>query len=190
MTTVAPTISLNKAVQPFYFNTSDHLLRVTAFKAGTLKEFQSALRACPDESIFQHTFRTLQEHHFIEEGFVNDFANWVLTACDAPDLAKQLASVDIRDFTSLPDLRERFIQIVDGYLKSASPPASCHAEKTFYFCASDIIVMPTKFVAGTLPDFLKGLREVSIHSIHHHFIESRLRLKLISNDFFAVASGN
>jgi elongation factor P hydroxylase len=57
------------------------------------------------------------------------------------------------------------------------------AEETFYFCAADIVVMPTKFVAETLQDFAKGLREVSVHSIHHHFIEARLRIKLMSNDF-------
>ncbi|MGB0047882.1 MAG: DUF5752 family protein, partial [Terriglobales bacterium] len=34
-----------------------------------------------------------------------------------------------------------------------------------------------------LADFAQGLREVSVHSIHHHFIEARLRLKLMSNDF-------
>jgi len=44
-------------------------------------------------------------------------------------------------------------------------------------------VMPTKFVAETLRDFAQGLREVSVHSIHHHFIEARLRIKLMSNDF-------
>jgi elongation factor P hydroxylase len=43
--------------------------------------------------------------------------------------------------------------------------------------------MPTNFVAGTVQDFAKGLREVSVHSIHHHFIEARLRIKLMSNDF-------
>jgi len=43
--------------------------------------------------------------------------------------------------------------------------------------------MPTRFVAETLQDFVKGLREVSVHSIHHHFIEARLRIKLMSNDF-------
>jgi hypothetical protein len=31
--------------------------------------------------------------------------------------------------------------------------------------------------------FVKGLKHVSIHSIHHHFIEARLRLHLMSNDF-------
>ncbi len=57
------------------------------------------------------------------------------------------------------------------------------AEETFYFCASEIEVMPTNFVAETMQDFTRGLREVSVHSIHHHFIEARLRLKLMSNDF-------
>jgi hypothetical protein len=57
------------------------------------------------------------------------------------------------------------------------------AEETFYFCAADIVVLPTNFVAGTTQDFAQGLREVSVHSIHHHFIEARLRIKLMSNDF-------
>ncbi len=35
----------------------------------------------------------------------------------------------------------------------------------------------------SLPGFLDGLQQVSIHSIHHHFIEARLRLRRMSNDF-------
>ena len=58
--------------RPFYFNTSAHLLRITRQKAETLNELLRALRSCPEDSIFQHTFRTLQEHHFIREGFSND----------------------------------------------------------------------------------------------------------------------
>jgi elongation factor P hydroxylase len=38
-------------------------------------------------------------------------------------------------------------------------------------------------VARTLREFAEGLRGVSVHSVHHHFIEARLRLKLMSNDF-------
>src|SRR6266478_2812650 len=64
--------------KPFYFNTSAHLLRITKYKAGTLAELLDALRECPEDSIFQHTFRTLEEHHFIREGFSNDFAHWAL----------------------------------------------------------------------------------------------------------------
>jgi len=38
-------------------------------------------------------------------------------------------------------------------------------------------------VARTLTEFVDGLQRVTLHSIHHHFIEARLRLKLTSNDF-------
>jgi hypothetical protein len=38
-------------------------------------------------------------------------------------------------------------------------------------------------VADSLSGFLDGLNQVSVHSIHHHFIEARLRLHRMSNDF-------
>jgi len=183
MTTTAQSTLLRTPVKPFYFNTSAHLLRITTQKANTLAEFLAALRACSDDSIFQHTFRTLQEHHFIREGFSNDFAHWVLTACNEPGLAEQLAGVDVREFTSLGELRVRFIQIVEKHLQLNPSDGARMAEETFYFCASEIEVVPTNFVAETMQDFAKGLREVSVHSIHHHFIEARLRLHLMSNDF-------
>jgi hypothetical protein len=169
--------------KPFYFNTSAHLLRITSYKANTLGELLDALRQCPEDSIFQHTFRTLQEHHFIREGFSNDFAHWALAACNEPSLGEALASVDVREFTSVAALRARFIQILEQCLKSDPEAGSRAAEETFYFCASDIVVMPTSLVGRTMHEFAEGLRRVSVHSIHHHFIEARLRIKLMSNDF-------
>ena len=183
MTTTAQPNLVGTPVKPFYFNTSAHLLRITTQKANTLAELLDALRLCADDSIFQHTFRTLQEHHFIRQGFSNDFAQWALAACNQPGLAEQLASVDVREFTSLGELRERLISIVVQHLKNNPSDGTRMADETFYFCASDIVVMPTNFVAETMQQFAKGLREVSVHSIHHHFIEARLRLKLMSNDF-------
>jgi hypothetical protein len=172
-----------KAGKVFYFNTSEHLLRIGRQKAGTLSELLQALRKCPEDSIFQHTFRTLQEHHFIRHGFSNDFAHWSLSACHEPVLAEHLASVDVREFTAIAGLRERMVEIVDEFLQEHSKSASRPANEPFYFCASDIVVLPTPFVADSLPSFLDGLKQVSVHSIHHHFIEARLRLHLMSNDF-------
>jgi hypothetical protein len=181
-TTIAPNLQ-RTPVKPFYFNTSAHLLRITRQKAGTLDEFLEALRECPEGSIFQHAFRTLQEHHFIREGFSNDFAHWALSACNEPSLAEGLASVDVREFTSVAELRERFVQIVQSFLQRTPAAGPRPAKETFYFCASDTAVIPTKFVARTLREFAEGLRGVSVHSVQHHFIEARLRLKLMSNDF-------
>lgn len=170
-------------VKPFYFNTSAHLLRITKYTASTLAELLDALRECPEDSIFQHAFRTLEEHHFLRAGFSNDFAHWALAACNEPSLAEALASVDVREFTSVDELRTRFIQILENYLRDNPESRTRIADETFYFCASDMVVMPTSFQAHTLHEFAEGVRRVSVHSIHHHFIEARLRIKLMSNDF-------
>jgi hypothetical protein len=187
MTAVHNSLVLNppvrKPIKPFYFNTSEHLLRIGRQKASTLAELLQALRTCPDDSIFQHTFRTLQEHHFIRQGFSNDFAHWSLSACNEPILAEQLASVDVREFTAIDGLRRRLVEIVNEFLQK-NPRSAGHAgHEPFYFCASDIVVLPTAFVANSLSEFLVGINQVSVHSIHHHFIEARLRLHRMSNDF-------
>lgn len=169
--------------KPFYFNTSESLLRIGRQKAGTLCELLQALRECPDDSIFQHTFRTLQEHHFIRQGFSNDFAHWSLFACHEPILAEQLASVDVREYTAIEGLRGRMIEIVNDFLHGHPSAGNRPAHEPFYFCASDIVVLPTPFVPESVRGFLDGLRAVSVHSVHHHFIEARLRLKRMSNDF-------
>jgi Family of unknown function (DUF5752) len=183
MMATATTTLQRTLAKPFYFNTSADLLRITKYKANNLVEFLDALRECPQDSIFQHTFRTLQEHHFLREGFSNDFAHWALAACNEPGLAEGLASVDVREFTSVAALRERFVQIVGKFLQDDPKSGERVADETFYFCASDIVVIPTSFQAHTMHEFAEGLRQVSVHSIHHHFIEARLRIKLMSNDF-------
>jgi hypothetical protein len=181
--TMAGETELRTPSKPFYFNTSEHLLRIGREKATTLSELLEALRCCPPESVFQHTFRTLQEHHFIRQGFSNDFAHWALSACNQPALAERLASVDVRQFTSIEDLRADLVRILEEYVMQNPSSADRAAHESFYFCAADIVVLPTLFVPETLPGFVDGLKQVSVHSIHHHFIEARLRLKLMSNDF-------
>ncbi|HWJ47955.1 MAG TPA: DUF5752 family protein [Candidatus Udaeobacter sp.] len=174
---------LRKPQKPFYFNTSEHLLRIGRQRASNLSELLQALQTVPDDSIFQHTFRTLQEHHFIRQGFSNDFAHWTLFACNEPALAEQFASVDVREFTAIEGLRRRMVEILDEFLQSHNMSGSRVAHEPFYFCASDIVVLPTAFCADTLKGFLDGINQVSVHSIHHHFIEARLRLRRMSNDF-------
>jgi len=178
-----PDKPLRQPGKPFYFNTSEHLLRIGKQRAHNLSELLQDLETCPDDSIFQHTFRTLQEHHFIRQGFSNDFAHWCLSYCNEPVLAEHLADIDVREFTTIKGLRERIVGIVDEFLQNHPQSASKPGREPFYFCASDIVVLPTPFTVNSLPGFLDGLEHVSVHSIHHHFIEARLRLRRMSNDF-------
>jgi hypothetical protein len=176
-------IPVQRAESPFRFVSSAHLLRIGRERARTLGEFQKALRDTADASIFYHTFRTLQEHHFIRQGFSNDFAHWAYTECNEAELAERLASLDVRRFTSIADLRTRIVATVDDHVASYPLSRDRLAMSPFYFCSSDTVTSPTLFEAYSLSELLEGLRHVSIHSIYYHFIEARLRLHLASNDF-------
>jgi hypothetical protein len=171
------------ARSPFYFNSASHLLRIGREKATTLMELLEAIRTCPESSIFQHTFQTLAEHHFIGSGFSNDFSHWAFASCNEVELAERLAAIDVREFTSIATLRERLIHVIESYLQKNPRAATRTAMEPFYLMASDLVVVPTPYVARNLEEFADGLRKVSIHAIYYHFIDARLRLKLNSNDF-------
>ena len=171
------------ARSPFYFNSASHLLRVGREKATTLQELLEAIRTCPEPFIFQHTFQTLAEHHFIREGFSNDFSHWAFASCNEVELAEQLAAIDVREFISIATLRERLIHIIETYLQKNPRAATRVAMEPFYLMASDLVVVPTPYVARNLEEFAEGMRKVSIHAIYYHFIDARLRLKLNTNDF-------
>ena len=178
-----PTTRSRWARSPFYFNSASHLLRIGREKASNLQELLESLRTCPESSIFQHTFQTLEEHHFIKEGFSNDFSHWAFAACNEVELAERLASIDVREFTSIATLRERIVHIIEEYLQKNPRAASRPAMEPFYLMASDLVVVPTPYVARNLEEFADGLRKVSIHAIYYHFIDARLRIKLNNNDF-------
>ena len=178
-----PTTRPRWARSPFYFNSASHLLRIGRQKATTLMELLEAIRECPESSIFQHTFQTLAEHHYISSGFSNDFSHWAFASCNEVELAERLASIDVREFTSIVALRERLIHIIDSYLQKNPRAATRVAMEPFYLMASDLVVVPTPYVARNLEEFADGLRKVSIHSIYYHYIDARLRLKLNTSDF-------
>lgn len=178
----APVVT-RRASKPFYFNSESHLTRIGRERAANLAELLQGLKSCPDASIFYHTFQTLREHHYIRGGFSNDFAQWTFAACNEAGLAERLAAVDVRDFTSIQEIRDRIVKTVESYLKANPASGARPAFEPFYFCASETVVTPTPFVANTLAEFAEALQQVGLHSIHHHFITARLRPPLTRNDF-------
>ena len=53
----------------------------------------------------------------------------------------------------------------------------------FYFCEAIEVAVPLGVEARTLEEFRAGLEKLSHASFHYHFIASRLRLHLRTNDF-------
>jgi hypothetical protein len=163
--------------------TASYLVRVQNLRAGTLAEFAAGLETCSDACIFFHTFQSLSRYHFLTEGFSSDFAQWVLAACNRPELAEELASFDIREYTSLVELRADLRRVVNDYCGLHPQFAAQQTFEPFAFCEAIEVSTPLGFDASTLRAFNEGLQKLSISSLHYHFIASRLRLHLQTNDF-------
>ncbi len=172
-----------RATEAFQFATASYLVRIGNQAAANLLELQQGLADCSDASIFYHTFQSLGRHHFLTEGFSNDFAQWVLGSCNRPVLAEQMASVDIRDYVSLADLRNDLRKVVEGYCQGNATTSSQSAFEDFYFCETVEEKVPLGREAWTLEDFRDGLKDLAHGSLQFHFITSRLRLHLRTNDF-------
>lgn len=168
---------------PFQFMAASTLIRITGQRAWTLAELLEEIRRCPDASIFNHAFQSLEQHHFLTEGFSNDFAQWALVACNEPRLAEQLASLDIRNYETLAALRTDLVGTVENYLQRAGEAAYRKAFEPFYFCEAVTVTIPTQWQAQTLGEFCDAIRHVSIHTVYYHFVAARLREPLMVNDF-------
>jgi hypothetical protein len=178
---MAQPVEARRATQPFQFMAASYLIRIGAEPVRTLGDFAKSLRTCPDASIFYHTFQSIEAHHYTS--FSSDFAQWALSACNEPALAEQLAVVDLRDIVSLEDLRNILVGIVDEHLRRHPQAADRKAFEAFYFSEAKEVAVPFGSPVWTLPELAAGIRLLGHQSLHYHFINSRLRLHLRTNDF-------
>jgi len=181
---------LNAAETPFEFFTVAYLTRIGNQSAGNLEELLAGLEQCSDASIFHHTFQTLSSHHFLTEGFSNDFAQWALAEANRDALAEQFAALDIRDYTSIAALRADLCRVLRDFTAAFPQFSRQEALDRFYFCESLEVTMPFSLNAATLDEFRNGVASISHASFHFHFVTSRLRLQLRTNDFSHWLAGS
>ena len=174
---------MREGTAPFHFMVVSSLVRLTGRRAETLAELLEQAQLCSDASVFFHTFQSLEQHHFLTEGFSNDFAQWTLAACNEPQLAEQLASLDIRHYESLAALRGDLVSIIESFLERAPESGLRRGFEPFYFCEAATVAVPSPWRAATLKEFCEALRHVSIHTVYYHFVAARLREPLTVNDF-------
>ncbi len=181
---------MNVAETPFEFFTVAYLTRIGNQSAGNLEELLSGLEQCSDASIFHHTFQTLGSHHFLTEGFSNDFAQWALAEANRDALAEQFAALDIRDYTSIAALRADLCRVLRDFIAAFPQFGRQEALDRFYFCESVEETMPFSLTANNLDEFRHGVESISHASFHFHFVTSRLRLQFRSNDFSNWLAGS
>jgi hypothetical protein len=174
---------MERAETPFEFFAVSYLTRIGNQSAGTIGELLQGLEQCSDASIFHHTFQTLGTHHFLTENFSNDFAQWAMADASRNDLGEQLASLDVRDYVSIAALRADLCRIVTDFCAGSPEFAGQAALERFYFCEGVEVTVPLGLQATTLDEFRQGIEHLSHAGFYFHFISSRLRLQLRTNDF-------
>jgi len=174
---------MTTAETPFDFFAVSSLIRIGNQSAGTIGELLQGLRQCSDASIFHHTFQTLGAHHFLTENFSNDFAQWAMADANRNDLGEQLAALDVRDYVSIAALREDLCRIVGDFCAAYPEFENQAALERFYFCEGVEVTVPLGLQARTLDEFRQGIERLSHAGFYFHFISSRLRLQLQTNDF-------
>lgn len=172
---------MKQAERPFRFVDAFYLVVVGLQSARTLRELEKQLGEVPPLCIFCHAFHSLSTHHYTS--YSNDFAQWVMAACNENELAEQLGAIDVRQFVDLEDLRLALTRTVNLYLAEHPESGDRPAFEPFYFSETREVVLPAKLQVSNLAEMAEGLRRASLHSIHYHFVNSRLRLHLRTNDF-------
>jgi hypothetical protein len=171
------------AKNSFNFYTSSIFTEIIGDKAVNLPELLELIKNADESSIFQHTHQAIKELHFTKNVFTNDFAIWVRDALGEDELAENLASIDLREFASLTDLRDDIARIIENYLGTGIEIRKARKGQEFYICRLTEIVTPTQHVVWTLFDLKEALKRVSISSIFYHFFEAKLRCGRNTNDF-------
>lgn len=172
---------MKQAKEPFQFVSAFYLVIVGLESAHTIRELGKQLAAVPEDSIFCHTFHSLATHHYTS--YSNDFAQWAMAACNESELAEQLGAIDVRQFVQLEDLRSALIHAVDNGLRTNPAAGDRPAFEPFYFSQTRQVALPVDMRASNLAELVEGIRHMSLHSLHYHFVNSRLRLHLRTNDF-------
>lgn len=168
---------------PFTFNTEADLIYLLGIKAKDPVELREGIAAVPANSIYYHTHRFLQQHHYLSPEPPNDFAYWLTGILNLRELGEAIASVDIVRWKDLEELRGEFIRILDSNLSPGKYSVSAPQGSEFHFMNTKRFVLPTNCVAHNLEEFIDAIRKVSVRSLYFHIFEARMRLKEDENDF-------
>jgi hypothetical protein len=173
-----------KALHPFEFSTSVKLRELTGQKARNVRELVEIIKEVSGSVIYYHTHVFLQRHQYLSPEPPNDFAFWVSRVLGEYELGEALGSIDICQFSTIRELRERIISVIEKHLfESKEPLRYAPQGREFEFVKAHSFVVPTGHTAHNLKEFSMILEKVTIHSIYFHIFEARLRLEKGINDF-------
>ena len=173
-----------KAAQPFHFCTRLNLRELTGLRARNLRELVEIIKTVSGSCIFHHTHIFLQQHLRLSPEHPNDFGYWVTEALGEHKLGEELASIDLLEYRSIRELREKIVTVIERNLFERKESLRAAPKgREFEFVKSHSFILPTRYTAHNLSQFIKVLKRVTVRSVYFHVFEARLRLEKGINDF-------
>lgn len=167
----------------FHFYTQYHLVEMLGSKARNPSELLEGIKVVPTSSIYYHTHRFLQQHHYLSPEPPNDFAFWLTDILHLNSLGEEFLSIDTIRYCNLEDLRQTFQDLLEDHLSKDGSNADCLPGFEFHFLACKTLVLPMPYIANNLMEFAEILKKVSIRALYFHIFEARMRLGSPENDF-------
>jgi len=171
-----------RGTEPFVFYSAAHIVELTGRTARTLAELRDGIRAVTGSSIFHHTFGALRDRPFTGHRYHSDFARWAAEVLQDWPVAERLAFMDPTEFTSIRQLRERILQVIEDRLAEPAEPAAAPPGRQFHFNQSISLYFPSGREAWTVEELGEGIRAASVGTLFFHLVEARLRLGRCTND--------
>ena len=169
----------------FEFVACSELIQILGLRADDERELAEILEEVSLDCIHYHTHGHFLRHGFVGAPYPNDFATWAAIQVRDRVLGERLSVVSPMDFSSLEELREEILTIIDDHLSHLSIVPRVVFGEPFDFMQSRIVEVPIGAPAVTLEEFRAGLATIQPSAIYFHTIEAPRRLARPETDFAA-----
>jgi hypothetical protein len=160
----------------------------TGRRAQNLRELRDHLRDVDVDSVYYHFWGSRLRPRFDEPEYNNDFASWAHRGLRDEVTAERLSIIDPRDHTSLENLRNEVVEVIDARLYEQDFVPWSKTDQQFSFIRSQIVVLDTGVTIENVDELVSSLSLMSTSSVYYHFIDARRRTASGSDDFSAWLS--
>lgn len=167
----------------FEFVACSELIQILGLRADDERELAEILEGVSLDSVHYHTHGHFLRHGFVGAPYPNDFATWAAIQVRDRVLGERLGVVSPLDFSSLEELREEILTIIDDHLSHLNIVPRVIFGDPFDFMQSRIVEVPTGEIADSLETFRSGLARIPPSAIYFHTIEAPRRLGRPETDF-------
>jgi uncharacterized protein DUF5752 len=170
-------------MQRFEFVACSELIQILGLRADDEHELAETLAEVSLDCVHYHTHGHFLRHGFVGAQYPNDFATWAAAEVRDRVLGERLGVVSPIDFSTLEELREEILTIIDDHLTHLSIVPRVIFGEPFDFMQSRIVPVPTGVTAENLAEFRAGLAAIQPSAIYFHTIEASRRLPRPETDF-------